>query len=116
MRFSFKLGSLVAVLLHEDFLPSSSGHLTATAAHEMRAAAEFFFDKVGLFQSIGAIGKDLSLIRDKLDAACSKSHLRYSFAIKESALAGAKVTRPEWPLAGRSVQKLAYLVTYITFV
>ena len=80
MHFTFKLGSFIAILLHEDIIASNSAsaNLAASTVQELRSVSEFFFSQIGLLSLIGAGAKDLSLIRDKLDAACSKSHLRYT--------------------------------------
>ena len=78
MRFSFKLGSMAAIVLHEDVLSSNSttGHLDSSSVHQMKSASAHFFSQVGLLSLMGAGAKDLSSAKDKLDAACSKSHLR----------------------------------------
>lgn len=78
MRFSFKLGSVAAIVLHEDILASNSttGHLDSSSVLQMKAASAHFFSQVGLLSLTGAGAKDLSSAKDKLDAACSKSHLR----------------------------------------
>ena len=78
MRFSIKLGSLVALLLHEDILTcnSTTGQLTMSAVEQMRSLANFFFGQVGLFSLAGAGIKELSIAKEKLDAACTRSHLR----------------------------------------
>ena len=80
MHFTFKLGSFIAILLHEDIIASNSAsaNLAASTVQELRSISEFFFSQIGLLSLIGAGAKDLSSIRDKLDAACSKSHLRYT--------------------------------------
>ena len=78
MRFSIKLGSLAALLLHEDILTCSSttGQLATASVGQMRSLVNFFFGQLGLFNLAGAGIKDLSAAKEKLDAACSKSHLR----------------------------------------
>lgn len=79
MRFSLKLGSLAALLLHEDVLTcnTTTGQLAASTIEQMRSLADIFFGQLGLFSLSGAGKKDLTLAKEKLDAACSKSHLRY---------------------------------------
>jgi hypothetical protein len=42
----------------------------------MRSLANIFFGQLGLFNLAGAGIKDLTVAKEKLDAACSKSHLR----------------------------------------
>ena len=76
MRFSVKLGSLAAVLLHEDVLAcnSTTGQLATSTIEQMRSLADYFFGQ--LFSLAGAGIKDLSAAKEKLDKACSKSHLR----------------------------------------
>ena len=78
MRFSLKLGSLVALLLHEDIMVcnSTTGQLSKSTILQMRSLAEVFFSQLGLFSFAGAGAKDLSITKEKLNAACSKSHLR----------------------------------------
>ena len=78
MRFSVKMGSLAALLLHEDILTCSSttGQLAASSVEQMRSLANIFFGQLGLFNLAGAGIKDLTVAKEKLDAACSKSHLR----------------------------------------
>ncbi len=78
MRFSIKLGSLASLLLHEDLLTcnSATGQLAASTIEQMRSIANYFFGQLGLFSLAGAGTKDLSAAKEKLDAACSKSHLR----------------------------------------
>lgn len=79
MRFSVKMGSLAALVLHEDILTcnSATGQLAGSTVDQMRSLAGVFFGQLGLFSLAGAGIKDLSLAKEKLDAACSKSHLRY---------------------------------------
>ena len=78
MRFSVKLGSLAAVLLHEDVLAcnSTTGQLATSTIEQMRSLADYFFGQLGLFSLAGAGIKDISAAKEKLDKACSKSHLR----------------------------------------
>lgn len=78
MRFSLKLGSLAALLLHEDVLACNptSGQLAASTVQQMRSMSEDFFSQLGLLSLTGAGMKDLSIAKEKLDAVCSMSHLR----------------------------------------
>ena len=78
MRFSLKLGSLSALLLHEDILSCNptTGQLTASTIQQMRSIAGEFFNQLGLLSLGGAGMKDLSIAKEKLDSVCSKSHLR----------------------------------------
>lgn len=78
MRFSVKLGSLVVLLIHEDIFAcnSTTGQLAASSVDQMRSLANFFFDQIGLLHLVGAGIKDLSVTKEKLNTACSKSHLR----------------------------------------
>lgn len=78
MRFSFKLGSCVVVMLHEDIIApnTASVALAAPTVQELRNVADFFFTQVGLLSLVGAGGKDLSSVKEKLNSARSKSHLR----------------------------------------
>ena len=67
------------MLLHEDVLTcnSATGQLAASTVEQMLSLANFFFEKLGLFSLAGAGIKDLHRVKEKLDGACSKSHLRY---------------------------------------
>ncbi|XP_045024451.1 autophagy-related protein 2 homolog A isoform X1 [Daphnia magna] len=82
MRFSVKLGSLVVLLIHEDIFAcnSTTGQLAASSVDQMRSLANFFFDQIGLLHLVGAGIKDLSVTKEKLNTACSKSHLRFILA------------------------------------
>lgn len=79
MRFCLKLGSIAAVLLHEDLLScnSSTGQLTVTSIQLMKSLSEVFFKEIGIFSLLGVGAKDIDVAEGKLDKACSKSHLRY---------------------------------------
>ena len=78
MRFSFKLGSLAFLLIHEDIMVcnSTTGQLSKSTILQMRKLAESFFSQLGLFSFAGAGAKDLSVTKEKLNSACSKSHLQ----------------------------------------
>ena len=79
MRFSIKLGSITALLLHEDILASNptTGQLAGSTVQQMRSISDHFFKQSGLLSLAGAGVKDFSSAKEKLDAACSYSHLRY---------------------------------------
>lgn len=78
MRFSLKLGSLVALLLHEDVLTcnSTTGQLATSTVEQMLSLANVFFGQLGLFSLAGAGIRDLQRVKEKLDSACTRSHLR----------------------------------------
>ena len=80
-RFHVRLSSLAILLLHDDILTISpdTRQLTPASIRHMKALADEFFTKLGLFAASGYGNKDFETAKQVFLQACQLNHLRCVF-------------------------------------
>lgn len=83
-QFHVRVSSIAVVLLHEDILTVDieSYGLTKASTEQMKATAEDFFKKLGVYAAGGYGNKDFEKAPKMFVDACQLSHIRFLLKIE----------------------------------